>query len=263
MKKQFPISFIEVLVILLIVLFYISVVFSGHNHIRDRADRTKTLAAAKFLGLAMQQYAEDDIATNKMPYPIFDGKETLPWGDKNCTTRNVAELLCRAKYIRLQDMIAFKSAGITSKGYLPIMLKDDKKAKTEQFWPANSTCDFQLYCEPNLTNKKKERKVLVATFDGQSGEYKDAQFNGTGWVLFYANQTTEFVKRLNIKQFDMNKKSDPIYIKDAIAVTNNGGTLLSKIVSDAGGNMGSMLGGGSSELMGKTDLDKTYQALVR
>ena len=258
MKSKLPFTVLELFVVIFLILTLAMFILPGGYVVREKAEKTKVLSAAKSIGLIMIAYAEDDIKNFKMPYPLPIDKEKV-WGNsRNCWSTSVVELLFKQKYMKKGDEAQLLSAG--NKGKTKSMHLNDSTANENLFWSENTALDFQVFCDKDLTSNVSGKMVLVATYDNENIE--DCQFEGSGWVIFYADKTTEFVKRAKTKEFNstntsVNKIEGSITGKDIILRKN--------IPESEGGpgTFGNMLGGGSTELMGKKDTDAVYKALVR
>lgn len=233
------------------------------NLVKEKANKAKTTAAAKSIGLTMIAYAEDDTRAFKMPYPLPRGKEKA-WGNsKSCWSTSVAEMLFEQKYFKKGEEAQLKSAGAGAGKFAPMKLNDGTKNK-DRFWNVGTELDFHIYCEKSLTSNASGKFILVATYDNE--DIRDCQFGGSGWIVFFADKTTEFVKRAKSKDFDI-EAATPITSVNTVEGTISGtGIVLRKDIpaADGGpGTFGSNLGGGSTELMGKRDTDAVYKALIR
>ena len=226
------------------------------------------MSTIKSIGLIMVAYAEDDVKDFKMPYPLPNGYEKV-WGNsKDCWSTSVIEMLFKQKYMRKGEESQLISSGATGTNYVSMSLNNDATPAADgnnKFWVKDTKLDFHLYCDKDLTSNATGKLVLVATYDND--DIRDCQFEGDGWVVFYADKTTEYIKRSTIHQFDTTSKTKPIVsVNDVEGSITRKGIILRKDIpiSDGGpGNFGHMLGGGSTELMGKRDTDAIYKALVR
>ena len=271
MKKQFRFSIIEMMVVIAIILILMSLVMPVLQIVKEKANRTKTLATAKSIGLIMVAYAEDDIRSFKMPYPISKKDPMLAWGAaKKCWSTSVVEMLFSQKYMRKGEESQLISAGATGTNYVSMNLNNDATPAADgnnKFWVKDTKLDFHLYCDFRLTSNVSGKLVLVSTYDNE--ELKDCQFEGGGWVVFYADKTTEFVKRANEKNYITLPTSlnttDVADIKAMITKMSSTDKVRAEIPAATPtfgpGVFG--LGGGSTELMGKRDTDPAYKALVR
>lgn len=259
MKKMFRFSILEMMVVIAIILILISIVMPILNVVQAKAKRTKTFAAVKSIGLIMISYAEDDTRANKMPYPLPRGSEK-PWGNsKACWSTTVAELLFSLKYMRLGEEGQLKSAGTTGSAYEPMTL-DDNTINKNKFWGPQTTLDYHLYCEKTLTSNVSGKFILVATYDND--DIRQCQFEGAGWVVFYADKTTEFVSRANFRDYDPDAAT-PIVSLDAVdtVISLTAPATWRKAMAPDVGAWGK--GGGSTEIMGRKDTDEQYKKLIR
>lgn len=262
---MFRFSILEMMVVIAIILILISIVMPILNVVQAKAKRTKTFAAVKSIGLIMISYAEDDTRANKMPYPLPRGAEKA-WGNsKQCWSTSVAELLFSLKFMRLGEEGQLKSAGTTGAGYVPMTL-DDNTINKNKFWAPQTTLDYHLYCEKTLTSNVSGKMILVATYDND--DIKQCQFEGAGWVVFFADKTTEFVTRAKSRDYD----TDAIYpaagtqvsvIEGSGLTLPTGAILRASIPAGEGGPGTFGFGGGSTEIMGKRDTDGVYKTLIR
>jgi type II secretory pathway pseudopilin PulG len=263
MEKKVRFSILEMMVVIAIILILISIIMPILEVIRKGAQKTKTIATAKSIGLIMVSYAEEDIRANKMPYPLAKGKEKV-WGNsKECWSTSVAELLFSQQLMKLGGENQLKSAGSTGEKYAPMLLADDTKNKNK-FWKPQTELDFHLYCDKNLTSNVSGKLVLVATYDND--DIRNCQFDGGGWVIFFADKSVEYVKRAKLNEFDPNANT-PIVSINAVegSITVPGMVLRKDIPAAEGGpgTFGSNLSGGSAELMGRRDSDPVYKALAQ
>lgn len=260
-KKNLNVSEALFIILLSITVIYILGVYS--NRTNNRAERVRTITAAKSIGLTMIAYAEDDIKHYKMPFPLPEGKEKI-WGNsKEVWSTSVAEMLFKQKYFRKGEESQLQSAGATSKRYKPMYLNDNTIVG-DKYWSKKTALDFHLYCDKDLTSTKNERRVLVATYDND--DIRNCQFNGTGWVVFFSNKTTEFISRTNLRdfEFDFDSPKNSLNLIDG-SLVGPGIVLRKNIPASEGGpgTFGNFWGGGSTELMGKIDTDPIYKKLVR
>lgn len=224
----------------------------------NATSRVKGSAAAKSIGLTMIAYAEDDIRNYKMPYPLPPGKEKV-WGNsKDCWSTSVAEMLFQQKYFKKGEEAQLKSGGVDSSQYKAMKLNDFTVHK-DTYWNKGTELDFHLYCDKNLTSNVGGKLVIVATYDNEN--IKNCQFQGKGWYVFFADKTAEFIKRKKLDEY-----VDPIVSVNYIECTklDKSIPIRKRIpVSEGGpGTFGNGFGGGSTELMGKTDTDAVFKALV-
>lgn len=263
MTKRFPFSILELFVVVFIVFVSSNLARPILDIVKDRSNKTKTMALAKNLGLIMISYAEDDIRANKMPYPLQKGKEKV-WGNsKACWSTSVAEQLLSQKYLRNGEENQLKSAGITSSNYQSMIL-DDNTLEKNKFWNNKSPLDFHLYCDKNFTSNYSGKFVVIATYDNE--DIRNCQFNGSGWVIFFADKTTEFVIRAKLQEYKMEETIPVVSVNTVEGSMVGAGIILRKDIKDIDGGpgtFGNKLGGGSTELMGKRDSDAIYQALTK
>lgn len=260
MKKMFRFSILEMMVVIAIILILISIVMPILNVVQAKAKRTKTFAAVKSIGLIMISYAEDDTRANKMPYPLPRGEEKA-WGNsKACWSTSVAELLFSLKYMRLGEEGQLRSAGITGSEYEPMTL-DDNTINKNKFWGKDTNLDYHLYCEKTLTSNVSGKLILVATYDND--DFRQCQFEGAGWVVFFADKTTEFVSRANARDYDPDATPPVISLDETDKKLPAASEFRDKIDAAKGGPGTFGKGGGSTEIMGKRDSDAVYKALIR
>ncbi len=259
MKRMFRFSILEMMVVIAIILILISIVMPILGVVQAKAKKTKTFAAVKSIGLIMISYAEDDTRANKMPYPLPRGSEK-PWGNtKDCWSTSVAELLFSLKFMRLGEEGQLKSAGTTGSAYLPMTLNDTTINKNK-FWAPETTLDYHLYCEKTLTSNVSGKLILVATYDND--DIRQCQFEGGGWVVFFADKTTEWVARANLRDYDPDAAT-PIVSLAAVdsVIPLTAPNVWRKAMTPDTGAWGN--GGGSTEIMGKRDTDEQYKKLIR
>lgn len=263
MEKKARFSILEMMVVIAIILILISIIMPILEVVRIGAQKTKTIASVRSIGLIMISYAEEDIKSNKMPYPLPKGSEKV-WGNsKECWSTSVAELLFSQRLMNLGGENQLKSAGSSSEKYTPMLLNDETKYKNK-FWKPQTELDFHLYCDKGLTSNVSGRLVLVATYDND--DIRNCQFNGGGWVIFFADKSVEYVKRAKLNEYDPDAET-PIVSINAVegSITAPGMVLKKDIpVAEGGpGTFGSNLSGGSAELMGRRDNDPVYKALAQ
>jgi hypothetical protein len=263
MKSQSKLTIIELVIGICILLVIASMFMPFLQISTDCSVRNKDKATIKSIGLIMVAYAEDDIRSFKMPYPLPKGKEKV-WGNsKDCWSTSIAEMLFRQKYMRKGEESQLQCRGLQGKNYIPMFL-DDNTIDQDKYWAKQTPLDFQIFCDKDLTSNVSGKLILVATYDND--DIRNCQNGGTGWIVFYADKTVEFIKRKNFKGIENENKQFPNYSINAIEGAINGKDIvLRKDIpeSEGGpGNFGHMLGGGSTELMGKSDTSAIYKQLV-
>ena len=261
-KAQF--TLLEVFFIIFIIITFYCMLLPTSYFINRSGIKVKTIMAAKSIGLIMNAYAEDDIKDFKMPYPLPEGKEKV-WGNsKDCWSTSIAEMLFKQKYMRKGEESQLKSSGTKEGVYSPMYLNDNTLDK-DLFWSKRTELDFHIYCEKGLTSKISGKKILVATYDNE--DIRNCQFSGAGWVVFYSDRTTEFIKRAKSRDFAPDSYSKPIISVNDVegSISGNGIVLRKNIPESEGGpgTFGNHLGGGSTELIGKKTTDAIFKALVR
>jgi hypothetical protein len=263
LKNKLPFSLLETFTVAFIVLTLAIIIMTFMKKAPDNSKKRNAMASAMSIGLIMTAYAEDDIKDFKMPYPLPNGYEKV-WGNsKDCWSTSVIEMLFKQKYMRKGDERELLSKG--NRGKTKSMYLNDATSFKNEFWEKNTALDFQVYCDKDLTSNATGKLVLVATYDND--DIRDCQFEGDGWVVFYADKSVEYVKRSTIYQYGTTSKMTTVVSVNDVegSITGKGIVLRKDIpVSEGGpGNFGRMLGGGSTELMGKRDTDAIYKALVR
>lgn len=260
MKSRTAFTLLELCICLLLGLILLSMFYIVFRRTDTGHKGVKSQNAARSIGLTLVAYAEDDIRNFKMPYPLPYGKEKV-WGNsKDCWTTSIVEMLLRQKYFRKGDEAQFFSTREhLSPQYKPMVLSDNTEYKNT-YWNKNCEIDFQIYCDKELTSNVSGKMVLVATYDNEN--IKDCQFQGKGWIVFYADKTTEFIKRKKLDEY-----VPPISSVNYVEGTNLDKSIILRKnipVSEGGpGAFGNYFGGGSTELMGKRDSDAIYKALVK
>lgn len=266
MKKKLRFSILEMMVVIVIILILMGMIMPILAKVRDKAKKTKSMAAAKSIGLLMIMYGEDDSKNNKMPYPLQKGTDLKAWGNsKECWSTSVAELMFKTRYMKKGEEGQLKSAGLTGADYEPMKLEDDKtKSSDHAYWNPETTLDYHLYCDKNLTSNVSGKFVLVISYDND--DIRNCQFNGDGWVAFFADNSTDFIQRAKYKEYKL-EEDPPVISVDAVegAITGTGVILRKDIAADKGGpgTFGANKGGGSTELIGKRDSDEVYKKLVK
>ncbi len=263
MKRKVPFSILEMMVVIAIILILIAIVMPILELVRINAQKTRTIASVRSIGLIMVSYAEDDIKSNKMPYPLPKGKEKV-WGNsKDCWSTSVAELLFSQKYMQLGTEGQLKSGGLTGEKYVPMLLNDETKFKNK-FWKPQTELDYHLYCDKDLTSNVSGKFVLVATYDND--DIRNCQFSGKGWVVFFADKSVEFVKRAKLSEYDIDADTPIVSVNKVEGEISVTGSVLRKDIPAAQGGpgvFGDNLGGGSAELMGRRDSDPIYKELAQ
>ena len=263
MKRTIRFSILEMMVVIAIILILMGMIMPVLELVRDNAKKTKAKVSARSIGLTLVTYAEDDVKTFKMPYPLPKGEEKA-WGNsKKVWSTSVAEMLFEQKYMKKGEESQLISAGRNGSNYTPMKL-DDNTVSKNRFWNSGTELDFQIYCEKSLTSNAGGKIILVATYDND--DIRDCQFKGSGWVVFYADKTTDFIKRAKSRDFDPDASTPIVSVNEIEGKISGTGIVLRKDIAAADGGpgtFGSNLGGGSTELMGKRDSDAVYKALVR
>lgn len=252
---------IEVIVFLFCVLFLLSMFANVFNRGCTANAITRSSSSIRSIGLTMICYAEDDLRNYKMPYPLPKGKEEIWGSSKNCWSTTVVELLASQKYFRNGNEFQYKAID-KSDHYISMKLNDNSIHRNI-YWPPQTSLDMQIYCDSKLTSNETRKMILVASYDND--DIRNCLHDGKGWVVFYADKSSEFIKRRSLKKYSFNS-NDPTKISvDLVEGNINESKVKSRkfIPGNEGGPGTFGLGGGSTELMGKTPDDEIYKRLVK